>query len=84
MGGSPSTEKNEIQYKPKALGGLILLGSTSKGPLAMNFQPEHIQSTKCHFKIPKYAQTILRNEQEAYLTGGVQELQSTTVQLTKP
>ena len=37
MGGGSSVEKNEIQYKPKALDGIILVGSSSKGPLAINF-----------------------------------------------
>lgn len=55
-----------------------MFGNTSKGSLMLKYTPEAIKSLRTQFKFPRYAHCFMGSGSFAYMTGGVEELQSTS------
>lgn len=50
---------------------MLLLGSTAKGPVILNFSPGQVESKKSTFRLPKYAHAFTNASGDGYITGGV-------------
>lgn len=67
--GSSSGEEEKVFDSSKS--GLIVLGSTAKGPIIMNFSPNYLESTRSSLRFPKYAHAFANGSGLGYITGGV-------------
>lgn len=56
----------------------MILGSTGKGPTIINFSPGHLESVRTSLRLPKYAHAFTGSSGMGYITGGVEELLSTS------
>ncbi len=68
-GGSSSGEEDKVFVSSKS--GLMMLGSTAKGSIIMNFTPGHLESIRPSVRFPKYSHAFTTSSGIGYMTGGV-------------
>ena len=59
-------------------GGFFLVGSLAKGSMVIRYTPGNIESIRAPVKFPKYAHAFINKDGIGFITGGVEELQSTS------
>ena len=78
MGCGQSEEAREVRhitYENSQSGKkpiITMIGSTVKGSMILNFFEDLIESKKCNTLLPKYANSILKNNEVGFLTGGIE------------
>lgn len=69
--GSSTATQERTPLLNSANAGLLLFGSTSKGPIIISFTHGKIETIKSTFRLPKYAHTFTNKKGIGYMTGGV-------------
>lgn len=71
MGGGASSSNEDKVFTTANKSGIMMVGSTVKGPIIMNFTPGHIESVRSSLRFPKYAHAFVNSSGIGYITGGV-------------